>query len=827
MKLYSIKKALVKVYSFSILAIIALPTSAFPLVILSGKVMDKNTGEALSGASVLIGNSYLNTLSNAKGAYELKKLKEGTYDFIVSYLGYETLQQKIELTKDTNVSFLLDAKTFLQEEVIVEATRANSKTSASFTQINATEIANQNLGQDLPYLLNLQPSVVTTSDAGAGVGYTGIRIRGSDGTRINTTINGIPLNDAESQISYFVDVPDLLSSVDNIQVQRGVGTSTNGAGAFGGSINIETTKLNTDAYAIIASSAGSFNTLKNTINIGSGLLSNKFSFDGRLSKISSDGFVDRGKSDLQSYYLSGGYYGKNTTLKFITFSGTEKTYQSWNGVPEAKLKGDAEDLLDYIERNNLSLSDAQNIIRSNKRTYNSFTYANQTDNYKQQNFQLHFSQRLLNHFTLTTALHYTKGKGYYEEYKQNQLFEDYQLNNLIIGDDTLYSTDLVRQKWLDNHFYGMTYALQYTQNKKVSATLGGAYNIYDGDHYGKIIWAQNNSNNNTNNKYYDDNGYKKDFNVYAKVNYQPFSKLGFYADVQFRSLDYTFMAYDNLLETSKQNVKMNFLNPKFGITYFLSANKTLYLNYAVANKEPSRDDFIQSSSVSRPSSENLANWEFGYVQKNKRYTYSFNTYYMLYKNQLVLNGKVNDVGEYSRTNVNSSSRLGIEWANTIKVLKNLIWTANATWSKNTIQKYFEYIDNYDSSFQEVKEYKNTAIAFSPDWVASSSLSYSPIKNLDLTLASKYVGEQFLDNTSNTNRKLDAYLVNDFRINYRLHFKEIKEVLFSFMANNFMNEMYESNGYTYNYIYGGKLIVENFYFPQAGRNYMIGITLKFN
>ncbi|MES1226529.1 MAG: TonB-dependent receptor, partial [Bacteroidota bacterium] len=392
-------------YFFSLLLFI-MPLSAFSSITLKGKITDKSNGEILSGASVQLANSYLATLSNDKGNYELKKLKAGSYVITVSYLGYEMLSQSVALKNDTSLDFSLTPKSFLQEEILVEATRANSKTPTSYTQVNKEEIAQQNLGQDLPYLLNLQPSVVTTSDAGAGVGYTGIRIRGTDGTRINTTINGIPLNDAESQVSYFVDVPDLLSSVDNIQVQRGVGTSTNGAGAFGGSINIETSKLNTAPYAAIASSFGSFNTFKNTLNIGTGLLNDKFSFDGRLSKISSDGFIDRGKSDLQSYYLSGGYYGKNTTLKFITFSGSEKTYQCWNGVPEAKLKGDAEELLDYIERNYLSENDAQNIIHSNSRSYNSFTYQNQTDNYKQDNYQLHFSQRIKNYWSVNAALHY-------------------------------------------------------------------------------------------------------------------------------------------------------------------------------------------------------------------------------------------------------------------------------------------------------------------------------------------------------------------------------------------------------------------------------------
>lgn len=817
-----------KILFFCVLICLLFPSTSYSLISIKGNVSDKLSGDFLTGASVQISNSYLSTLTDDKGIFILKKLKPGSIQLKVSFLGYTPEIVNLNVLNDTTIEVGLLPKSFLQEEIIVEATRANSKTPTSFTQLNKEEIAQNNLGQDLPYLLNLQPSVVITSDAGTGVGYTGIRIRGTDGTRINTTINGIPLNDAESQISYFVDVPDLLSSTDNIQIQRGVGTSTNGAGAFGGSINIETSKLNVEPYANIALSVGSFNTVKNTFNIGSGLVNNKFSFDGRLSKIASDGFIDRGKSKLESYYLSGGYYGKNTTLKFITFSGNEKTYQCWNGVPESKLNGNSEELLDFIERNYLSADAAKNIIHSNNRTYNSFTYQNQIDNYKQQNYQLHFSQRIKNYWNLNAALHYTKGQGYYEEYKEAQTLSEYNLENPIIGNDTVLASNLVRQKWLDNDFYGITYAVNYNRNKNFSATIGGAYNIYDGDHFGKVIWAQYNAASEFDKKYYNDKGLKKDFNLYLKINYQLNRNFNLFADVQMRSVDYSFVGYNELLNQEKQNVKLNFWNPKVGISYFLSSNKTMYFSYAIANKEPSRDDYVQSSTKSQPLSEKLNNVEFGYVQKNKRYTYTFNTYYMNYQNQLVLNGKVNDVGAYNRSNVKSSYRLGIEWMNTIQLFKQWEWSANATWSINKVRNYTEYIDNYDSTFahQEMNNYSSTDISFSPAWVAGSSLKYSPIKNLAASFITKYVGQQYLDNTSNAGRMLDAYLVNDLHLTYAIHPKHMKEILLSAAVNNLFNEMYESNGYTYNYIYGGKLVVENFYFPQAGINYLAGIMLKF-
>lgn len=791
-----------------------------------GKITSKNSSEKLVGASIKLINTYLATQSNVDGMYALKKLKTGKYTLSVSTIGYETKYCEFDLQKDTSIDFQLEQTSLLQEEFIVEATRANSITAGSNTLLSKREIETNNVGQDLPYLLNLQPSVVTTSDAGNGIGYTGIRIRGSDGSRINTTINGIALNDAESQISYFVDVPDLLSSVDNIQIQRGVGTSTNGSGAFGGSINIETSKLSVEPYATYSSSAGSFATFKNTLNLGSGLLANAYSFDVRLSKISSDGYIDRGASNLLAYYLSGGYYGKNSTLKFISFGGTEKTYQCWNGVPEAKLFGDSTALADYIQRNYLSESAAQNLLQSSARTFNSFTYTNQTDNYKQLNYQLHFSQRIKNYWNASVALHYTKGLGYYEEYKEGISFTDYNLQNVVLTNDTVYTTNLVRQKWLSNDYYGITYSLNYSRSKKFFATFGGAYSIYDGDHYTKLIWANYFSNADLNKKYNFSNGLKNDYNIYVKANYQINRLINAFADVQFRKVTYSYPGFTSSLEIEKQKARLNFFNPKVGLSYFITSNKLLYLSYSIANKEPSRDDFTQASSTSVPAPEKLMNWELGYVQKNKRYSYSFNTYLMNYINQLVLNGEVNDVGAYNRTNVNKSHRLGIEYTTAIQLFKKLEWSANATWSSNKINQFYEFVDNYDSSYQVVIEHRNTDISFSPDWVAASTLSYTPIKNLTAVFSSKYVGKQYLDNTSSTNRMLDAYWVNDLRLNYSLHLKQVKEILFTLSLNNLFNEQYESNGYTYNYISNGKLVVENFYFPQAGFNFMAGATLKF-
>jgi len=466
---------------------------AFSQLRISGKVTN-TAGESIAGAVIRVDKTFIATTTQTDGSYEIKNLKAGSYVLHLTYTGFQPITDSIKIESDFVKSYTMTESTVMMDEVIVSATRADQKSAMSYSTINKKQIAEQNLGQDLPYLLNQLPSVVTTSDAGAGVGYTGIRIRGSDATRVNVTINGIPVNDAESQGTYWVDLPDIASSIDNIQVQRGIGTSTNGAGAFGGSMNIETTKLNPKGYTEWNSSYGSFNTMKNTVNVGSGLINDKFAVDARLSKINSDGYIDRASSDLRSYYLSGAYYGKKNIIKFITFTGYEETYQAWNGIPEQKLKGDEKGISDYIFDNYLDTEDASNLLNSNNRTYNSYTYANQVDHYVQSYYQLHFAHEFNRHWNSNIALHYTKGKGYYEEYKKGASFADYGLQDAYIGTDTISTTDLVRRRWLDNDFYGVTFSANYNSLKKLSAIIGGAWNNYSGLHYGEIIWAQYASN---------------------------------------------------------------------------------------------------------------------------------------------------------------------------------------------------------------------------------------------------------------------------------------------------------------------------------------------
>lgn len=730
--------------------------------------------------------------------------------------------------KDTTMSASDSAnmKHVSLEEVIVHSTRADARSAMPFSKVTKEDIKKQNLGQDLPWLLNQLPSVVTTSDAGAGVGYTGIRMRGIDATRVNVTINGIPVNDAESQGTFWVDLPDIASSIDNIQVQRGVGTSTNGAGAFGGSLNIQTTKLIPKAYGEYNVSYGSFNTLKNTVNAGTGLINEHFAVDARFSKINSDGFINRATSDLKSYYLSGAYYGKKNIIKFITFSGLEETYQAWNGIPESRLKGDVDEMNNYIIRNGLSPEDADHLLNSDSRTYNQFQYENQVDHYKQDYYQLHFAHEFNADWNSNIALHYTKGKGYYEEFKKGQAFSSYGLADIVIGSDTITSTDLVRRRWLDNDFYGTTFSLNYNNRKNFSSVIGGAWNKYTGLHYGEIIWAQYAGNSSLHENYYNDTANKTDLNVFVKGSYLLAEKLNIFADLQYRIVNYTFLGYDDSLNNVEQSASLGFINPKIGLNYDLGTNANVYLSYSIGSKEPSRDDYVQSTPTSRPKHEVLNDIELGYGQNTKIARWNLNFYYMSYKDQLVLTGEVNDVGAYNRANVKSSYRRGVEIEFGIRPLKQFSWNMNLTLSQNKIADFNEFVDNYDSTAQRVNTYPLTDIAFSPSIIAGSTLTYEPLKGLQVNFISKYVGEQYLDNTSSSSRKLDAFLVNDLRINYTIRTKFISEIGFIVAVNNLFGEEYESNGYTYGYIYGGEHIVENFYYPQAGRSVMAGLQIRF-
>jgi iron complex outermembrane receptor protein len=714
-----------------------------------------------------------------------------------------------------------DAQTL--NEVVVNATRAKETSGMAFSNVSQKEIKKQNLGQDLPFLLNQMPSVVISSDAGAGVGYTGIRIRGTDPTRINVTLNGIPYNDSESQGVYWVNMPDFASSVQSIQIQRGVGTSTNGAGAFGGSINVNTLQLNREAFGEINTSTGSFNTLKTNFLASTGLLNNKFVFDARLSKISSDGFVDRASSDLKSYFLSGGYYMKNSFIRLNAFSGHEKTYQSWNGIPEALAKGDAAGLDAFVERNYYDEAFKKDMLASGRK-YNFYNYENEVDDYQQSHLQLITSWQLNNNWRFNPTLHYTKGQGFYEQYKAGAKFAAYGLPNILVGGTEIKKTDLIRRKWLDNDFYGAVWSLDYEGEGKLKGNIGGGWNKYDGDHFGEIVWAKYASESNIRYRYYFNNSLKTDANIYGKLYYKLSKKLDVYGDLQVRNVNFSMVGTADVLQQLSYKNNYNFFNPKFGLTYQVSKNASTYLSYAKGTKEPSRQDFVDNAPTV-PNAEKLHDFEGGLKVGTGNWRAESNLYFMNYKDQLVLTGKINNTGEAIRTNVAKSYRAGIELQIAGKLSEKFSIAANATFSQNKIVNFTEVVPSYDESKDEVNALKNTDISFSPNVIMGGSINFHPVKSLEISLLPKYVGSQFLDNTSSADRQLDAFFVNDLRIGFTPQIKALKELNFSLLVNNIFNHVYESNGYTYSYLYGGK-ITENFVFPQAGINFLAGIRLRF-
>ncbi len=710
-------------------------------------------------------------------------------------------QEEKQVTKD---SF------YALTPVEVRAIRASENSPFTKTNISKKEIVKRNLGQDIPFLLNETPSVVINSDAGNGVGYTGIRIRGTDATRINVTLNGIPYNDAESQGTFFVDLPDISSSTGSIQIQRGVGTSSNGAGAFGGSINFSTNELNKEGYAEFNNSIGSFNTLKHTIKAGTGL-KNGFTTDVRLSRISSDGFIDRASSDLNSFYFSSAYASKKASVRVNVFSGKEKTYQAWNGVAEVDLFA------------------GNRTVNSAGKEKPGSPYNNETDNYTQTHYQLFFTHSLGNRINFNSALFLTKGKGYYEQYKSKQEYADYGMSNPLSSGNTVTKSDIIRQLWLDNDFYGNVFSFLYKDNK-TEATLGGGYTRYDGLHFGKIVWAEKGLTSVKN--WYELTALKTDFNIYLKEKTSFNPNWNLFYDLQYRHVKYNTNGFRyNPTLTLKSN--FDFFNPKAGISFNKKSWKG-YLSYSVANKEPNRDDF-EAGVTQQPKPERLNDIEIGLEKTTAHYNWSITLYLMNYKNQLVLTGKINDVGAYSRTNIPKSYRAGIELQGGIIVNTFLNVTANISMSRNKIKNFSEFIDDYDNGGQKINDFQLTDIAFSPTLVSGASINFLPFKNAAVSFLSKYVSKQYLDNTGNNNRSLNPFFTQDIRAIYTIKktpgfnspikkFVRMKEASIIAQLNNVFSRKYEPNGYTFSYYAGGNTLTENYYFPMAGINFMVGINI---
>lgn len=788
-------------------------------------VADQN-GAPVPNATVELEKTGL-FVASEQGGLTLTIGQTGRLRCRVSSVGYTSTDTTITLPAPS-VSITLRRNNLFLDPVEIRALRAGNKAPFAKTNLGRQEIEKLNLGQDLPFILNQTPSVTVTSDAGNGIGYTGIRIRGTDATRINVTVNGIPYNDAESQGTYFVDIPDIASSLNSIQIQRGVGTSSNGAGAFGASINLSTNDYNEKPYAESNNSFGSFNSWKNTVRLGTGLISNHFTVDARLSRVASDGFIDRAGTHLSSFYLSGAYYSDKSSLRFNIISGKEKTYQAWNGVPEYKLFYNKDSLTQHYY-NNLgylynNTADSLNLFNSNPRKYNVFTYPNQTDNYQQDHYQLFFNHRLNDSWSLNTALYLSRGKGYYEEYKYGASYSSYGLPDTTIGGATITNTDLVRQLWLDNNLYGGIFSLM-RKTARDQFTLGGGWSEYDGKHYGNITWAQTGVPNNY--QWYNYKSWKKDANVYAKYQYKITPHLEALADVQYRRVSTHINGTRNFPDL-KVDRDFNFFNPKLGLTYTFGA-LSAYASYAIANKEPNNDDYETGTAVNPPNREQLHDIELGMEKNAFNYSWGINFYYMNYKDQLVLTGKINDVGNPVRFNVPKSHRLGLELQGRYKLSPALQLSGNLTLSENRIDNFYDYIPQYDASFSLVKQdtsyYKKTDLAFSPNIIGSGLVSLFPFANAEVDLISKYTGKQYLDNSGSNTKKINDYFVQDLRLQYSIRTKWIKEILLVGQLNNIWDRKYESNGYTYSYYYDQTLVKENFYFPMAGRNFMVSLNVK--
>jgi len=697
----------------------------------------------------------------------------------------------------------LEKKEITLDEVFVSAIRVTKESPVTFTNLTKEQLKPRNLGQDIPILLNYMPAVVTTSDAGAGVGYTGIRVRGSDATRVNVTINGIPYNDSESHGTFWVNMPDFTSSTESLQLQRGVGTSTNGAGAFGASLNIATDGISEEAYGQISSSIGSYSTLRNNIKFSTGLLNDHIEISGRLSRITSEGYIDRASSKLDSYFLQGALKNENTLVKAVLFGGHEITYQAWYGIDAATLESDRTFNPSgiYTDENG-----------------NTQFYENEVDNYKQNHAQLLWNQKLNNTWSTNLAVHYTRGRGFFEQFKEDDDFGTYGFSPFTIEGEEVNTTDLIRRRWLDNDFYGSVFSANYDR-ENLNIILGGGWNIYKGKHFGEVIWAEFAPNSSIRDRYYDDDSQKTDFNVFTKANYKLDDQWSLFGDLQYRMVAYEANGDD----TGLVDDTFNFFNPKVGATLDIDQNNNFYLSYAVANREPNRNDYENGN----PKPEKLNDFELGWRFVASEVQVSTNLYYMNYKDQLVLTGELNDVGAPLRANVGDSYRFGLEVDANIALGDKFTLSPNLALSSNK---------NRDFVFQRdgvIEDLGDTNIAFSPDIILGNRLSYMPTEALQISLLSKYVGKQYMGNIDSNGSVLEAYSQTDLNLHYVIETDSfVKRITISALVNNIFNAKFVSNGYFFTYddtwsVPGQTTTLEGAgYYPQAGTNFLLGATFNF-
>ncbi len=789
-----------------VIAIIALVhvIGATAQVRYAGQVLGEGDSPLMAVNVVLGDDQAFGSATDGEGRFVLNGLRNGPQRLRMSHVGYMMIDTVITGGQEVDHVFRLRPDIVMMRAAEITALRVGDAPFAK-SIVSKEDIAKNNTGVDLPYLLDLQPSVVTTSDAGTGIGYTGMRIRGTDATRTNITLNGVPFNDPESQGAFLVNLPDLASSAEDIEVQRGVGTSTNGPAAFGATVNLRTTSVKRDPWANIGFSGGSFNTQRYSVSAGTGLINERFSLDVRLSSITSDGYIDRATADLKSYFLQGAWVGKKRSLRFITFRGKEVTYQAWGGVP-------------------------REVIDTN-RTYNEYTYKNEVDNYDQTHHQLLFEEKLSANTTFNLTGFRVDGKGYYENYKADEASPGYFPAPIVIGADTIASNDFIIRRWLDNTLLGVNASLAHGFGKH-KLIIGGSYSDYSGAHFGEVIWARSAGPYNNDFRYYDNDARKVDANVYAKLNYIVSDRINVFGDVQMRTVNYDFLGFDDAQNNRIQNSTFAFFNPKGGVNWRVHEGVRVYGSIAIANREPNRDDFEETTPSSRPTSERLTDFELGYERRSARFAAGINGYYMDYTDQLVLTGELNDVGAALRTNVPESYRAGVELTWAAQLTKRLRWKGNATFSKNRIKDFTEYVDDWDTGGQRTFTYASAPIAFSPDLIAGSELGYrfwhsAGKGSADLALITKYVGRQYIDNSGSADRALDAYVVNDLRLNVALtKVFGIPNIDFNLTVRNVFSELYESNGWSYSYVMDGRRQEFVGLYPQAPLNVLGGLNLRF-
>jgi len=783
----------------------------------TGKVTDRE-GEALVGANVVVSNTMLGVITNGDGVFELGLDAKKSYEITISYMGCETHVFEVISPFKERYDIVLQTLIFIADEVVVRATRAGNKTPMAYENMEREEIAAQNMGQDMGYLLSLTPSLVQSSESGTGIGYTNFRIRGADPSRINVTIDGIPLNDAESQQVFWVNMPAFSNSLSSIQVQRGVGTSTNGAAAFGATVNMQTATPSKEAYADISSTFGSFNTWINTVKVGTGLIKDRIGFDFRYSNLKSDGYVDYAFSDNQSMQFTGTYFTKRGRIKANVILGEQHSGISWWGVDEVTL-----------DTNRTYNPAGQYVTPSGENRY----YENQTDNYWQNHYHLVYSTNLSENLLLNAALFYVDGKGFYEQFKQDEAVADYYLPDIIVVNDTITHTDLIRQKWLDNDFYGGVLSLIYSRDR-LKLTGGGGLNRYVGDHFGEIIWMRVAGNTEKEHEWYRNSAGKWDGNLYVKSNYQITNRLNLFADVQYRYVNYLLEGIDDdgYNRELDQEHTFHFFNPKLGAQLEINATQFAYASFSIGNREPTRQNFKDATGDpgSTPKAEQLRDLEVGYAYSSHALAAAVNLYYMNYTNQLVPTGELSQDGYPIMSNVEKSYRAGIELSVGIQPFSFLEWNANLTLSRNRIRDFVESYVDYSSLTWEgtatSRALGEVDIAYSPSVISSSDLAFHLAKSMDLHFISQYVSEQYFVNTMDDNMKLDAWFVNSLRFDYSFPIKKVGVIGLQFQVNNLFNTLYENNAYGGTWWQDGEEYYWSAYFPQATINYLAKVSLRF-